>query len=112
MPRIAREAAAELQEQIERLGGQVEPGGGVGGAVHRAWIHIRGLFGGASDETLLAECARGEDDALGQYRKALKQNLPPEIHAMVLRQFERAQRNCDMIKTLRDRARAQATTAA
>ena len=109
-----REAAAELQEQIERLGGQVEPGGSVGGAAHRVWIHIRGLFGGASDETMLTECARGEDAALGRYRKALKQNLPPEIHAMVLRQFERAQRNCDMIKSMRDRARAQtqATAAA
>ena len=27
---------------------------------------------------------------------------------MVLRQFERAQRNCDMIKSMRDRARDQA----
>jgi uncharacterized protein (TIGR02284 family) len=105
-----REAAVELQDQIERLGGQVEPGGGVGGAVHRAWIHIRGLFGGASDETMLAECARGEDDALGQYRKALKQNLHSEIHAMLLRQYERAQRNCDMIKSMRNRVRTQAPT--
>jgi uncharacterized protein (TIGR02284 family) len=103
-----REAAAELQDQIERHGGQVEPGGGVGGVVHRAWIHIRGLFGGASDETMLAECARGKVAALGRYRKALKQNLHPEIHAMLLRQFERAQRNCDMIKSMRDRVRNQA----
>jgi uncharacterized protein (TIGR02284 family) len=106
------EAAAELQEQIERLGGQAEQGGSVGGAAHRVWIHIRGLLGGASDKTMLTECERGEDDALERYRKALKQNLPPEIHSMVLRQFEGAQRNHDMIKWLRDRAQdqAQATT--
>ncbi|NPC55480.1 PA2169 family four-helix-bundle protein [Caenimonas soli] len=99
-----REAAAELQEQIERLGGQVEQGGSVGGTAHRVWIQLRGLFGGASDETMLTECERGEDAALERYRKALKQNLPPEIHAMVQRQFEDAQRNHDMIKSLRDRA--------
>ena len=103
-----REAAAELQERIERLGGQVEQGGIVGGAAHRVWVHIRGLFGGASDETLLTECERGEDEALARYRKALKQNLPSEIHALVQRQFEGAQRNHDMIKSLRDGARAQA----
>ena len=103
-----REAAAELQEQIERLGGLVEQGSSVGGAAYRVWIHIRGLLGGASDKTMLTECERGEDDALERYRKALKQNLPPEIHAMVLRQYEGAQRNHDMIKLLRDRARNQA----
>ena len=54
---------------------------------------------------MLTECERGEDDALGRYRKALKQNLRPEIHAMVLRQFERSQRNCDMIKSMRNRVR-------
>lgn len=102
-----RQAAAELQEEIGRLGGQVEQGGSVGGTAHRVWIHIRGLFGGASDETMLTECERGEDAALTRYRKALKQNLPPEIHATVQRQFEGAQRHHDLIKSLRDRARAQ-----
>ena len=105
-----KQAAAELQEQIQRLGGKVDEGGTVSGAAHRVWVHIRGLFGGASDETMLNECERGEDAAMAQYRKALKQNLPHEIHALVQRQFEGAQRNHDMIKALRDRARAEAKT--
>lgn len=101
------QAAAELHEQIERLGGKPDAGGTVSGAAHRVWVHIRGLFGGASDETMLIECERGEDAAVARYRKALKQNLPQDIHAMVQRQFEGAQRNHDMIKTLRDRAHAR-----
>jgi uncharacterized protein (TIGR02284 family) len=105
------ECATELQGQIEQLGGQVDQSGSVSGKALRAWIHIRGLFGGASDETMLTECERGEDATLARYRKALKQNLPPEIHAMVQRQFEGAQRNHDMIKSLRARATAQAQTA-
>ena len=107
-----RQAAAELQEQIQRLGGKPDAGGSVTGAAHRVWVHIRGLFGGASDEIMLTECERGEDAAVARYRKALKQDLPHDIHAMVLRQFEGAQRNHDMIKSLRDRehARNQAKT--
>ena len=101
-----RKAAAELQEQIERLGAKPDEGGTVTGAAHRVWVHIRGLFGGASDETMLNECERGEDAAVARYRKALKQNLPHDIHAMVQRQFEGVQRNHDMIKALRDEARA------
>lgn len=107
---ICRQAAAELQEQIERLGGKVDEGGTVTGAAHRVWVHIRGLFGGASDETMLNECERGEDAAVARYRKALKQNLPHDIHAMVQRQYEGAQRNHDMIKALRDRVRAETQT--
>jgi uncharacterized protein (TIGR02284 family) len=102
-----RKAAAELEEHIQRMGGQPDEGGTVTGAAHRVWLHIRGLFGGASDETMLNECERGEDAAVARYRKALKQNLPQDVHAMVLRQFEGAQRNHDQIKRLRDQARAQ-----
>jgi uncharacterized protein (TIGR02284 family) len=105
-----RQAAAELQDQIQSLGGKVDEGGTVSGAAHRVWVHIRGLFGGASDETMLNECERGEDAAVARYRKALKQNLPHDIHAMVQRQFEGAQRNHDMIKALRDRAREETKT--
>jgi uncharacterized protein (TIGR02284 family) len=100
-------AAAELQEQLGHLGAKPEERGTLSGAVHRVWVHIRGLFGGASDETMLHECERGEDTGLARYRKALKGNLPYDVHAMVLRQFEEAQRNHDMIKALRDRARAE-----
>jgi uncharacterized protein (TIGR02284 family) len=101
------QAAAELQEQIRQLGGKADAGGTVSGAAHRVWTHIRGLFGGASDETMLRECERGEDAAMARYRKALKQNLPHAIHAMVERQFEGVQRNHDMIRTLRDRTAAE-----
>jgi uncharacterized protein (TIGR02284 family) len=103
-----RKAAEELQAQIAQLGGKADEHGTVSGAAHRVWLNIRSLFGGASDETILSECERGEDAAVARYRKALKQNLPPDIHALVLRQFEGAQRNHDMIKALRDRAKTAA----
>jgi uncharacterized protein (TIGR02284 family) len=100
------QAASQLQDRLQQLGGKVEEGGTLSGAAHRVWTHIRGLFGGASDETMLNECERGEDASMARYRKALKANLPHDLHAMVLRQFEEVQRNHDMIRTLRDRARA------
>jgi uncharacterized protein (TIGR02284 family) len=101
-----RTAAEELQAQIARLGGKADERGTVSGAAHRVWLNIRSLFGGASDATILSECERGEDTAVARYRKALKQNLPADIHALVLRQFEGAQRNHDMIKAMRDRAKS------
>jgi uncharacterized protein (TIGR02284 family) len=102
-----RENASDLLVEIRRLQGKVKEGGTVKGAAHRIWIHIRGLFGGASDETMLHECERAEDATVACYRKALRQNLPQGIHEMVQRQFETAQRNHDMIKSLRDQARGE-----
>lgn len=104
---VYREAAVQLQELVERMGGQPEEGGSVGGRAHRVWIHIRGLLGGARDEAMLAECERAEDAALVRYRKALRQNLPAEIHAAVQHQFEGTQRSRDMIAALLGRARAE-----
>jgi uncharacterized protein (TIGR02284 family) len=101
---ICRAAAEELQAEIARLGGKADERGTVSGAAHRVWLNIRSLFGGASDAAILSECERGEDAAVARYRKALKQNLPTDTHALVLRQFEGAQRNHDMVKALRDRA--------
>lgn len=101
------QAASELHEQLHQVGGRVDEGGTLAGAAHRVWTHIRGLFGGGSDETMLTECERGEDAAVARYRDALQQNLPPDLHALVLRQFEVVQRNHDRIKGMRDRARAE-----
>ena len=103
-----RAAAAELQEQSGQLGAPVEDGGTVTAAAQRIWLQVRSLFGGASDETLLAECVRGEDFALSSYRMALQQNLPAEIHALVQQQFERTQRNHDLIRSMLGQARAAA----
>jgi uncharacterized protein (TIGR02284 family) len=103
-----RAAGEELRQELGRLGAQPEEGGTVTAAAHRVWLQIRSLLGGASDETLLLECERGEDSALARYREALQQNLPAEIHALVQRQFEATQRNRDMISTLLARARSEA----
>ena len=105
--RACRDNAGELQQQITRLGGEPEEAGTVTATAHRVWLQIRGLFGGASDETILAECERAEGAALSNLRKALGQNLPADIHAMILRQYECTQRSHDMVKMLLAREHAQ-----
>jgi uncharacterized protein (TIGR02284 family) len=103
-----RDSAAELQEQIARLGAEVEEPGTVTATAHRVWLQIRGLFGGASDETILTESERAEAAALENLREVLQKNLPQELHAMVLRQYECTQRNHDRVRSLLARERAQA----
>lgn len=98
-----RADAESLQEQLARLSGETEEGGTVSAAAHRAWLLVRGLFGGVGDATLLAECRRGEEAALSACRKALQRNLPPDLHEMAQRQLESAERSRDTITSLLDR---------
>lgn len=97
-------SAAELASQVERLGGTPKEGGTVGGAVHRGWVAVKDLVTNDSETELdvLEECERGEDIALGRYRKALKQALPSDIRPIIERQAQGVQKNHDMIKVLRD----------
>lgn len=90
--------------EIERRGGVPGEGGTVAGAAQRAWLQIRGLFGGASDAALLAECERGHDDIVSHCREALQASLPLELHEAAQRQLEQAQRHHDHIGHWRERA--------
>lgn len=99
------QAAEELIQHIVRLGGSVDDGGTVAGAMHRGWVSVKGSVGANSELSILEEVERGEDAAVAQYRKALKNNLPSDVRALVQRQADGAQRNHDKIRDLRNAAR-------
>ena len=70
-------------------------------------MHVKGSLGANSELSILESCERGEDTAIARYRKALKQNLPPDVRSLVERQAAGAQRNHDQIRDLRNAARAR-----
>jgi uncharacterized protein (TIGR02284 family) len=98
------EGAAELQAEIEKFGGEPAASGTVGGSLHRAWTNIKSSITGMDEHAVLAECERGEDVAKNVYQEALKEDLPPEVRAIVRRQYEGVQANHDRIRNLRDQA--------
>jgi len=102
-----RQGEQELITLIRQYGGTPAEGGTAAGALHRGWVHAKGAVGANSDLSILESCERGEDAAVAQYRKALKQNLPGDVRAAVQRQAEGAQRNHDQIRDLRNAAREQ-----
>jgi uncharacterized protein (TIGR02284 family) len=98
------EGAAELRAEIRRLGGEPATSGTVGGSLHRAWTNIKSAITGKDDHAVLAECERGEDVAKSAYEAALKEDLPPEVRAIVHRQYEGVKVNHDRIRDLRTQA--------
>lgn len=100
-----RHAALELQDLVNRLGGDSVDGGTVAGAVHRGWVAVKGTLTGYSDLNMLEDTERGEAAAVSRYQDALQRNLPMEVRGMVQRQYEGAKRNHLQIRGLLEQAR-------
>lgn len=62
--------AAELQDEIARLGGNAGSAGTTGGALHRGWMDLKAALTGHSAGAILSSCEGGEDSALAAYDDA------------------------------------------
>jgi uncharacterized protein (TIGR02284 family) len=99
--------AQELEGIVSRIGDKPEHGGSVAGAVHRGWVNLKAAVTGQDDLAILEECERGEDVAKAAYRKALDdEQLPPDIRAVVQKQYDGVLRNHEQVRNLREQYRA------
>jgi uncharacterized protein (TIGR02284 family) len=83
------QAAAELQQEVIRLGVEPETTGSLAAAVHREWFKFKVAISddvAAVRQSLLEECERGENYAKEQYETALKKRLPAPIREIVQKQ--------------------------
>jgi uncharacterized protein (TIGR02284 family) len=95
--------ASALQNEIRSLG-QTEPedSSSTAGALHRGWINLKSALTGGDDHAILAECERGEDSAVEEYKKALNDDLSPGVYELVSRQYTDIKAAHDRIRNLRD----------
>lgn len=94
----------QLQTFVRSLGEDAERSSSLAGALHRGWIDLKGAITRKDEKAILAECERGEDSAVAQYRTALDEELPADIRAIVLTQSAAVKSAHDEVKALRDRA--------
>ena len=103
-----RQASSELQSLVLQYGGKAEDGGSVSGALHRGWVKAKSALTTATDLSLLEETERGEDVALAAYRRAIEEELPDDVRAVLTRHLQGVKRNHDQIRDLRNQARTMA----
>ncbi|HKP05290.1 MAG TPA: PA2169 family four-helix-bundle protein [Chthoniobacterales bacterium] len=96
--------AGELQNEAISLGEHnPENTSSAAGAMHRAWINLKAAITSRDDHAILAECERGEDSAVNEFRKAMEGGeLSAPIREIVSRQYAEVKRAHDRIKELRD----------
>jgi uncharacterized protein (TIGR02284 family) len=99
--------AAALQNEA-RSHGETKPetSSSATGALHRGWINLKSAITGGDEHAILAECERGEDSAVEEYKKALEDGLTPSAQDLVSRQFTEIKAVHDQIKSLRDAAKS------
>jgi len=95
-------AAEELRSLAMRHGGRAHDDTSLPDDLHRGWMIAKGALTGRTERAILAECERGEDVALRDYRLALEQELPEDVRQVIEKQSRGVQRNHDQIKALRD----------
>jgi uncharacterized protein (TIGR02284 family) len=99
--------ATVLQSEARRHG-ETEPetSSSVTGALHRGWINLKSAITGGDEHAILAECERGEDSAVEEYKKALDDGLSSAARELVSLQFPEIKAAHDRIKSLRDAAKS------
>lgn len=96
--------AGELQSEVIGLGDpKPDDSGSTSGAMHRAWINIKSAVTSQNDHSILAECERGEDSAVKEYKNAMEgDTLSSTVREIVSRQYADVQSAHDQIRDLRD----------
>src|SRR6266566_6091104 len=98
--RFAIELRSQAQSPDER---DSKMSGSAAGALHRGWINLKSALTSGDDHAILAECERGEDSAVEEFRKALNNGLSAPVQESVSRQYVQ-------IKEAHDRVNLHDTT--
>lgn len=96
--------AGELQSEAIALGeSKPTTTSSAAGAMHRAWINLKSAITNHDEHGILAECERGEDSTVNEYRKAMEQeDLSAPVRETIARQFTYVKDAHDRIRALRD----------
>jgi uncharacterized protein (TIGR02284 family) len=100
--RFAVELRSKAQSPDER---DSEMTGSAAGALHRGWINLKSAVTRGDDHAVLAECERGEDSAVEEFKKALDDGLSAPVQQIVSRQYAEIKLAHDRVKHLRDAAK-------
>ena len=92
--------AMQLRNKVREWGGEPERGGSTAGALHRGWMHFKSSLVGMDDNSVLAECERGEAFAQRAYERALRKDLPPDLRRVVEAQYREVKANHGQVRAL------------
>lgn len=97
-------SAGELQQAVRQLGGRPREIGTFAHTVHRALMHLKVTALGRDESLILEEAEGDEVEIEDRLATAVAEETPPEIHALLERQYREAQRHHGAIREWRQHA--------
>lgn len=100
----SRKYAAQLVQEVTRLGGEAAHDTTMSGKVYRVWMDLKAAITGKDRETVLGNCEYGEDVAQRAYEAALESDayMSTEIRQLITSQKSDLNASHDLIKKYRD----------
>lgn len=96
--------AHELRGEVRNFGEPPTKGSSISSDVHRTWMKIRSGISSDSEKVVLAEAAKGEENALEEYEDIIRNyNFPPSTETVLKRQKQAFKESVEKIKTLHER---------
>lgn len=104
MAEESRQYAAELTQEVVRMGGEPATGTTNSGKIYRVWMDVKATFSGGSRQAILENCEYGEDAAQRAYESALTTDaeLPNDVRQLIANQKQSLRTSHDVIKKYRD----------
>lgn len=96
------EFSDELQKMAADYGDQLDDSGSVAAALHRGWMSIKDAISGDDPKGVLDAAEHGEDHAVKEYKKALEEDVSPNLKSVIQRQFDGVKEGHDEVRALRD----------
>lgn len=104
MTEESRQYAAELTQEVVKLGGDPATGTTSSGKIYRVWMDVKATFSGKSRQAVLENCEYGEDAAQKAYDAALKSDaeISADVRQLITNQKSSLKTSHDVIKKYRD----------
>ncbi len=104
MSEESRQYAAELTQEVVKLGGEPATGTTNSGKIYRVWMDLKVTFSGNTRQSILENCEFGEDAAQKAYDSALKSDaeIPADVRQLITNQKSSLKTSHDVIKKYRD----------
>jgi len=96
------QAAATLQAEVRRLGGEPADEGSVAGAAHRTFMNLKEMFVSRDDKAIVEEVERGEDHIKSKFEEAFGDDqLSSDARAVVIEAFRSVEAGHDRASELK-----------
>lgn len=104
MAEESKQYAAELTQEVVRLGGEPATGTTASGKIYRVWMDVKATFTGKDRQAILESCEFGEDAAQKAYKLALESDaeMTAEQRQLITNQKSSLKTSHDVIKKYRD----------